>query len=301
MDIILINTMSNGLLNSIKYFIFNKKDKNIIIDPFSCIIKLSLLSYQTEGTKISINENQIFFNEPSYGQGIIRYLYGDGREDLHNLFKPIQKSVEWYKIPSLPDIDFLFNRAILGLIALKKSYGKYETIQHTIDYYITILNGNLTSINIEDMTQSIINSVTSKQEQIKSKQYQNDNNINNNNINNNNNNNDRKYHKNNKSQRDKIKNREDEPLIKKDEINSGKNNNDCNDDNNQIKTNDLELFLKNLWSNEEVIIVINLFKEFNKKNESTDQKFIFDSIINYCMMKENNLHNHIEERSSILE
>ena len=40
------------------------------------------------------------------------------------------------------------------------------------------------------------------------------------------------------------------------EINSVKNNNDCNDDNdNQNKTNDLELFLNNLWSNEEVIIV----------------------------------------------
>ena len=94
MDIILMNTMSSGLLDSIKYLLFNKKDKNIIIDPFSCIIKLSLLSYQTEGTKISINDNQIFFNQPSYGQGLIRYLYGDGREDLHNLFKPIQKSVE---------------------------------------------------------------------------------------------------------------------------------------------------------------------------------------------------------------
>ena len=104
MDIILMNTMSSGLLDSIKYILFNKKDKNIIIDPFSCIIKLSLLSYQTEGTKISINDNQIFFNQPSYGQGLIRYLYGDGREDLHNLFKPIQKSVEWYKIPSLQDI-----------------------------------------------------------------------------------------------------------------------------------------------------------------------------------------------------
>ena len=125
MDIILINTMSTGLYDSIKYFLFNKKDKNIIIDPFSCIIKLGLLSYQNEGTKISIIDNQINFNGPNVGQGIIRYLYGDGREDLHNLFKPIQKSVEWYKERDFTDIAFLFERAKVGMLVLKKSYGKF--------------------------------------------------------------------------------------------------------------------------------------------------------------------------------
>lgn len=337
MDIILMNTMSSGLLDSIKYLLFNKKDKNIIIDPFSCIIKLSLLSYQTEGTKISINDNQIFFNQPSYGQGLIRYLYGDGREDLHNLFKPIQKSVEWYKIPSLQDINYLFNRAILGLLTLKKSYGKYETIQHTIDYYITILNGNMTNINIEDMTQSILESVKSKKKkenrtensdttevESKSKNYEyrnsknrskkdkyneNKNNTSQNHIQSNNQSNNSQINNQNSNQNSNNQNSNNQDSNNQNSNNQHNNqssNNQHNDnqvtvEENKRQTNDLELFLKNLWSKDEIIIVINLFKEFSKKDETNDQKYIFDSIINYCRMKENNLHKYIEERSSILE
>ena len=62
-----------------------------------------------------------------------------------NLFKPIQKSVEWYKRDEYTDILFLFDRAINGMQILKKSYGKFETIQHTIDYYISILDGTISS------------------------------------------------------------------------------------------------------------------------------------------------------------
>ena len=71
MELILVNTMSSGLYNSIKYFLLIK-DKNIIIDQ-SGIIKLGLLSYMDEGTKISISDNQINFNCPNAGQGLIRY------------------------------------------------------------------------------------------------------------------------------------------------------------------------------------------------------------------------------------
>jgi len=291
MDIILINTMSTGLYNSIKYFLFQKKDKNIIIDPFSCIIKLGLLSYQEEGTKISIIDNQINFNEPNAGQGIIRYLYGDGREDLHNLFRPIQKSVEWYKLSKYKDIDFLFTRAIAGMNILKKSYGKFETIQHTIDYYISILDGSINSNRFQNHQYEMIttNNTNLISEEINEKSESNE-------IN----------HKKNKkhSHSHNYKNNNNDNKNNDDKNNDKNNNDDKNhDDNNnrKPKVNDLELFLKSLWSIEEIHIVINLFKEFNNKEGQTDQKFIFDSIINYCMMKEKKLHTYIKEKSSILE
>ena len=275
MDIILINTMSTGLYNSIKYFLFHKKDKNIIIDPFSCIIKLGLLSYQEEGTKISIIDNQINFNEPNAGQGIIRYLYGDGREDLHNLFRPIQKSVEWYKLKNYKDIEFLFQRAIEGMNILKKSYGKFETIQHTIDYYISILDGSINSNRFVNHQYEMITT--------------------NNNTNADNSNDEC----NENSRRTKNNKRSNSNINSSDNRSDNSSNNSKN--NNKNKVNDLELFLKGLWSIEEINIVINLFKEFNNKEGQKDQKFIFDSIINYCMMKENKLHTYIKEKSSILE
>ena len=310
MDVILINTMSTGLYNSIKYFLFNKKDKNIIIDPLSCIIKLGLLSYQGEGTKISIIDNQINFNEPNIGQGLIRYIYGDGREDLHNLFKPIQKSVEWYKLKEYADIDFLFQRAIAGMNILKKSYGKYETIQHTIDYYISILNGTIASTHFvnNQYELSTVNSEIINNQSLNNRNIEHDNCNNSNQTNYNVSSN---YSKNNNSPKNK-KYHSKEALQQLDDtstntsyVNNNNNNNNNNNHNQsekgKPKINDLERFLKNLWSKEEIHIVINLFKEFNNKDGEEDQKFIFDSIINYCMMKENKLHIYIKEKSSILE
>lgn len=292
MDIILINTMSTGLYNSIKYFLFQKKDKNIIIDPFSCIIKLGLLSYQEEGTKISIIDNQINFNEPNAGQGIIRYLYGDGREDLHNLFRPIQKSVEWYKLSKYKDIDFLFTRAIAGMNILKKSYGKFETIQHTIDYYISILDGSINSNRFQNHQYEMIttNNTNLISEEIneKNKRIKSDNDSDSDSDNESkrcsNSNLSKKNSKDYKTNQSKESVKDTKSVSKE-----------------KPKVNDLELFLRNLWSIEEIHIVINLFKEFNNKEGQTDQKFVFDSIINYCMMKEKKLHTYIKEKSSILE
>ena len=47
--------------NKITSFFLQKKEKNIIIDPISCLIKLSMLGLYPIGTKISVNNNGIHF------------------------------------------------------------------------------------------------------------------------------------------------------------------------------------------------------------------------------------------------
>jgi hypothetical protein len=113
----------------------NKDDKNIIIDPMSCLIKLSILKFCPVGTKISIYDNMISILDPGLLQGTFRFLKGDGREDLHNLYLPIIKSIEWYN-NSDKEINVLFNFAIGGLDILKSSYPINSTICHTLDLYI---------------------------------------------------------------------------------------------------------------------------------------------------------------------
>ena len=88
--------ITSGALQGLKSLFQKKTEHNVIIDPFSCLIKLSLLRFLDAGTKISIHNNCLYFNSPTYVQGIIRFMYGDNREHLHNLYLPIQKSVEWY-------------------------------------------------------------------------------------------------------------------------------------------------------------------------------------------------------------
>ena len=131
------------IITNIKEWFFSyKKDKNIIIDPISCLVKLSILSLYPKGTKISISNNGLSFNNSTIFQGSIRFIQGDCREDLHNIFKPIQKSIEWYWNTEEygKTLDALFSMSEKGLINLKNCYEANSTIQHSLDYYISYIN-----------------------------------------------------------------------------------------------------------------------------------------------------------------
>jgi len=161
--------IASGTLQTLKTIFQKKTEHNVIIDPFSCLVKLSLLRFRDSGTKISINNNRLYFNSPTYVQGIVRFLYGDNREHLHNLYLPIQKCVEWFWDETNTDMIYIFNNAVIGLKMLKQSYSEYATIQHTIDYYIIILmqkNSTLiakmgiSSLNIENLTNELLDETT---------------------------------------------------------------------------------------------------------------------------------------------
>ena len=296
MDNIITGTMSTGLYHSIVKFLTKTKEKNIIIDPFSCLTKLSLLAYQKEGTKISIIENKILFNNPDCSQGFIRFLYGDNREDLHNLFNPIQKSVEWYWDPLNNDIKYLFNKATNGLNILKKSYNQYATIQHTIDYYISILISKKRLISVSN--QELNRSQTFSDNEL-SKLQQEDNNINQNkNFKKN------KTFQNNKNENHKNENNKNENNKNENHKNENNKNENNKNENQKVDRDDerdtIQLFLKNLWNAREIEIIISLFKEYESKKDLNEKNYIFNSIINYCLMKENKLNTFLEEKSSIL-
>lgn len=262
-----------SLLDKIKNFNINvnifKKEKNIIIDPISCLIKLSILNLYPDGTKISISDNSITFSDPNVLQGGLRFLNGDAREDLHNLFKPIQKSLEWYSddIKYNNKIDLLYDMSQKGLIKLKKCYDENSTIQHSIDYYISYIK-------------SYCNKKRKKNSSNQKNQNSNNNNNNNNNIDVEDNNNDKNNDKNN-----------------------GKNN-DKNDNNKNInrniENNITYKYLKNLWTERELNIVVQLFEEYKIKENQEEKENIINTIINLTNTKEKLLNNFLKEQSSIL-
>lgn len=112
--------------------------KNLILEPFCCLLKLILLQFKEKKTKISIIDNSIYYNEPSLTQGIIRLFNGDCREDLHNLYHPLLKCVEWYPIKEYPKF---YEECKKGLELLNDVYDNNTTIHHTITHYITIVEG----------------------------------------------------------------------------------------------------------------------------------------------------------------
>jgi hypothetical protein len=112
--------------------------KQLILEPLSCVLKLSLLQWKPSGTKISVCNNALHYNEPSIVQGITRRITGDSRLDLHNICHPIVKCLEWY--PS-SEYGFLYRECIKGLDILKSSYDSNSIINHTLDHYIGLLEG----------------------------------------------------------------------------------------------------------------------------------------------------------------
>jgi len=310
----LSDIITSGAMHSLKMVFQKKKERNVIIDPFSCLVKLSLIRYLDEGTKVSIYQNRLNFNTPSYVQGIVRFMYGDNREDLHNILLPIQKCVEWYYDEKNTDMMYMFNNAVLGLKFLKHSYSTYATIQHTLDYYIIILMQKNTklitkmgfnAIDIEKLTHSILDDTlpdkfipdkhekpTIEKVSLSSDKATTDK------LTSDKPNNEKKKKGSNTvvSQVVSIENTEvvNEPV-----------QNDMGLDlkstmQMQIQLRDIHKFLFELWNAREMNIVINLYREMETKQKGTERDYIYNNIMQYCEMKENKLYQYIEQNSSVL-
>jgi hypothetical protein len=129
-------------------FVENKK-KNIILEPISCIVKLIILNYKEAGTKVSISDNSIDFYEPSQYQGLLRNFNGDGREDLHNIYNPILKCIEWYPPDNDIKYKYFYTKCIEGLEKLITSYDRDSTISRTLDLYCKTLKDALDGLKVD--------------------------------------------------------------------------------------------------------------------------------------------------------
>lgn len=129
------------------------ENKNIILEPLSSIFRLILLKYKPRGTKISICNNSIRYNLPGYSQGLMRNINGDAREDLHNLYNPLMKSLEWFPVKKDENtlFTYYYNESIRGLNLLLESYEKETIIYHTINHYIKMIKDSLNSKEIETL------------------------------------------------------------------------------------------------------------------------------------------------------
>ena len=57
------------------YNYYTNKEDLFLLEPFSSMIRLAMLSYYKEGTKIAITNNKIYVQEPNYFQGPIRFIW----------------------------------------------------------------------------------------------------------------------------------------------------------------------------------------------------------------------------------
>tara|TARA_Y100000590_G_scaffold469976_1_gene661058 strand:- start:2185 stop:2856 length:672 start_codon:yes stop_codon:yes gene_type:complete len=143
-------------INYVKYYTMfynalfkENKSKNIILEPISCVVKLILLNYKSEGTKIAIGYNSIDFYEPTQYQGILRNLNGDGREDLHNIYNPILKCIEWYPPNEDTKYEYFYTMCKEGIQKLINAYDKDSTISRALELYCKTLTDAIDKKDIE--------------------------------------------------------------------------------------------------------------------------------------------------------
>jgi hypothetical protein len=127
--------------------------KSYILDPLSVIIKLAILSNKPIGTKILIQNNVIYFQEPGMFQALCRYVLKTNKTDLQYMYNPIQVACGYFLsqgfVKGTPRIKSLFQCAQLGIEKLKETYKNCSMICLCLNYYYTIITNHLDEIYSE--------------------------------------------------------------------------------------------------------------------------------------------------------
>jgi hypothetical protein len=117
----------------------------------STIIKLAILSNKPIGTKITINKNIIYFQEPGPFQAFCRYIFNSNKTDIQYIYNPIELACQYYLstdvIKEHPKITELFKFAQRGLTKLMETYKKSSVMRICLNYYYSLISNHLEEKN----------------------------------------------------------------------------------------------------------------------------------------------------------
>ena len=79
-------------------FIGGKKERfEIILEPLQAILQLALLSFNPIDSKLTINNNILYIQNPAWSQGVVRSYYHDSKNDLFYLFNVFIRFNKFYQ------------------------------------------------------------------------------------------------------------------------------------------------------------------------------------------------------------
>ncbi len=114
--------------------------KHYILDPFTVIVKLAILGKKPIGTKIMIQTNCFYFQEPGIFQPIARSYYHSNKIDIQYLFNPIYQACETYLKENNLKYVLLFISALDGIKRLMETYSDCSIIGLCLSYYYCIMD-----------------------------------------------------------------------------------------------------------------------------------------------------------------
>lgn len=129
--------------------------KSFILDPLSVIVKLAILSNKPIGTKLLIQNNIMYFQEPGPFQAICRIIYKSNKTDLQYIYNSINLACLHFLsktfIEKTPRIKNLFLCAQNGLKNLIETYKSCSIITITLNYYYVLLTNHIQQTYNETM------------------------------------------------------------------------------------------------------------------------------------------------------
>jgi hypothetical protein len=131
----------------------NKKKERFetILEPLQALIQIALLSYYPIGSKLTIQNNILYIQAPSYGQSVTRWYNNDTQEDLFYLFNIFCRFKKFYtdiKVDNTELFTLLINLAKNGINNLIRTYNQTEKthVLHTLQMYKNMLDGTIQNI-----------------------------------------------------------------------------------------------------------------------------------------------------------
>ena len=104
----------------------NSNIKLFLLDPLSVIIKLAIIGNKQIGTKVLIQNNVIYLQEPGPFQALCRLIYKSNKTDLQYIYNPIHIACETFlskeAVQKTPRLKNLFICAQNGLKKLTDTY-----------------------------------------------------------------------------------------------------------------------------------------------------------------------------------
>lgn len=126
----------------------NNTDLNLfVLDPLSVIIKLTIISNKPVGTKIRIESNVIYLQDPGPFQAFCRYILKSNKTDIQYLYNPIEIACNMYLTKTFilhnSKIKDLFKCAQNGILKLIETYKTCSMMRICLNYYFSLISNHL--------------------------------------------------------------------------------------------------------------------------------------------------------------
>jgi hypothetical protein len=121
--------------------------KLFLLDPLSVIIKLAIIGNKPVGTKLLIQNNVMYLQEPGPFQAFCRLINKSNKTDLQYMYNPIQIACTRFltkeNIQKTPRLKNLFICSQIGIKKLMETYKNCSIITLCLNYYYAIITNHV--------------------------------------------------------------------------------------------------------------------------------------------------------------